>query len=154
LHDQVIQRIEFEIAQIDRLLNTYQKLLQEAQDAEPDLVALTALASVLHSFYTGVENIFTTVAKEIDQQLPDGSRSHSDLLLQMTSSTVNRNSVVDIEMAKQLATYLGFRHFYRHSYSFLLDWAKQGDLVLELPDLWKDLRTDLERFLEELKKRS
>ena len=38
------------------------------------MVERTALGSVLHSFYTGLEGIFLTVAKRVDEQVPSGNR--------------------------------------------------------------------------------
>jgi hypothetical protein len=37
---------------------------------------MTALASVLHSFYNGLENIFLSIARHVDQQVPTGDRWH------------------------------------------------------------------------------
>lgn len=54
-------RITFEIEQIDRLLQTYADLLKRVRQHQPDLVEVTAVASVLHSFYNGLENIFTDI---------------------------------------------------------------------------------------------
>ena len=50
--------VRFEIGQIDELLARYEAVLTKVRHNEPDLIELTALASVLHSFFTGVENIF------------------------------------------------------------------------------------------------
>ena len=36
----------------------------------PDLVEITALASVLHSFYNGLENVFLSISKAVDADVP------------------------------------------------------------------------------------
>ncbi|MBN1997120.1 hypothetical protein JW935_06180 [candidate division KSB1 bacterium] len=56
--NKVAIRIELEISQIDQLLESYAKILEKAQEEELDLIEITALGSVLHSFYNGLENIF------------------------------------------------------------------------------------------------
>jgi len=84
LHERTITQIKFEIGQIDKLFASYSELLNHAQNNEPNLVEITALASVLHSFYNGLENIFLTIAKRIDSQIPDTDQWHRNLLTNMT----------------------------------------------------------------------
>jgi len=58
LSEKVEAQVRFEIGQIDRLLDSYADLLERALHTPPNLIELTAIASVLHSFYNGLENIF------------------------------------------------------------------------------------------------
>ncbi|MGE0086307.1 MAG: hypothetical protein AB7S75_18010 [Desulfococcaceae bacterium] len=85
---------------------------------DPDLVELTALASVLHSFYNGLENIFLHIAKGIDKDVPADSAWHRKLLIRMAEETPNRKAVLSADLSEALTEYMGFRHFHRHSYSF------------------------------------
>jgi len=148
LPEQILKRIQFEIDQIDRLLDAYAELLGLADSDDLDLITVTAMASVLHSFYTGVENIFGIVAKQIDMNVPQGARSHSELLAAMQQETPQRPAVLDAKLATQLLKYLGFRHYYRHAYSFRLDWDEMGDLVRQLEETWASLKSALQEFLE------
>lgn len=146
--EQTIERIQFEIEQIDRLLDAYAELLDRADSDDPDLITVKAMASVLHSFYTGVENIFSTVAKQIDMNVPQGPRFHSELLAIMTQETPQRPAVLGIELATQLLKYLGFRHYYRHAYSFRLDWDEMSALVRQLETTWSSLKRALQEFID------
>lgn len=92
-------QVQFEIEQIDRLLATYADLLERIERRAPDIVEIAAIASVLHSFYNGLENIFLSIAKGVDQQVPTGSQWHRDLLLQIGQQTPNRSRIVSIELA-------------------------------------------------------
>ena len=47
--------------QLQRLLFGIQRLLTKCRDTPPTEIELSALAATLHSFYTGVENIFKRV---------------------------------------------------------------------------------------------
>ncbi len=58
----------------------------------------------------GLENIFLSIARGLDQQVPTGSHWHRDLLVQMTQETAKRGGVISAELARKLADYLGFRH--------------------------------------------
>jgi HepT-like protein len=136
------------MGQIDQLLAAYAQLWERIQAHTPDLVELTAIASVLHSFYNGVENIFLSIAKGVDQHVPSGAQWHRDLLLQTTEATTKRRGVISAEFMPQLADYLGFRHFYRHSYSFFLDWEEMKSLVISLPEVWNRTKKALLEFLD------
>ena len=120
--EKMTSQIRFEIEQIDRLFESYPELLKRVQKEEPNLVEITALGSIVHSFYNGVENIFLSVSKLCDKAELTGARWHQDLLIQMTQETQERKAVLSIETQQSLKEYLGFRHFYRHSYSYFLDW--------------------------------
>ena len=111
------------------------------------MVDVTAVASVLHSFYNGLENIFLSIAKGIDADVPTGAQWHRDLLTKMAESTPNRGPVLTTETAHQLADYLGFRHFYRHSYSFFLEWDELEKLVTPLAKVWGQVKDELELFV-------
>lgn len=151
MHESTSSRIEFEIAQTERLLQAYGGLLDRVQQVEPTLVELTATASVLHSFYTAVENILLAIAKGIDGQVPERSHWHRDLLLQMTSASASRPVVLDKETARRLGEYLAFRHFYRHAYSFILEWHEMENLVIGLEKVWDQTKTQLQAFAETIR---
>lgn len=143
----VLTQVPFEMSQLDQLFAVYAELLQRATQQSPDLVEMTALASVLHSFYNGLENIFLSIARHVDQQVPTGDRWHRALLVQMAHSTPTRAPVLSAELVATLTEYQGFRHFYRHSYSFFLSWDKLKPLVMDMSPTWHAARTELEAFL-------
>lgn len=136
LAEKVISQVQFEIGQIDRLFESYADLMERAQKDVSDLVEVTAMAAVLHSFYNGLENIWLSIAKGMDEDVPAGPQWHRDLLTRMTRSTAIRGPVLTTGTAHRLVEYLGFRHFYRHSYSFFLDWDELERLVTPLADVW------------------
>jgi hypothetical protein len=68
----------------------------------------------------------------------------------MTGATSSREKVLTINTAHRLADYLGFRHFYRHSYSFFLEWDELEKLVTPLAGVWEQTKVELELFLNSL----
>ena len=112
--------IERELEQIVRLMSDYSELLAVPEAQEPGLIDRTALGAVLQSFYNGVENIFQTVAKRVDQDMPAGADWHRQLWAQMARATAARLPLITPATADQLEPYLGFRHIARHTYSFAL----------------------------------
>ena len=51
-----------------------------------------------------------------------------------------------------LLEYLGFRHFYRHSYSFYLDWDLLSKLILPIENTWNAVKKDFINFINWLKR--
>lgn len=144
-------KIKLEIEQIDELFSIYADLLEKARRETPNLVEVTALASILHSFYHGLESIFLFVAKGLDHRIPTGAQSHRELLDQISQPTSFRTRVLSPELVKNLDSYLNFRHFYRHSYSYFLQWDKFEALITHLPETWSQVRTELLTFLDTLR---
>ena len=62
-----------------------QEILTKCQTTDHTEIELSVLAALLHSFYTGIENIFKRVAVELDGGLVHGDSWHRELLLQTTS---------------------------------------------------------------------
>jgi len=150
LLEDVVSEIEHEVGLIDQLFETFAELLERARRTEPNVVEMAAIATVLHSFYNGLENIFLRIAKGIDHELPSGEGSHRALLNQMVKDGERRNTVITTDLAEQLREYLGFRHFLRHSYSFLLQWEKLEELLTPLPSLWNRIKKELDEFVKSL----
>lgn len=50
----------------------------------PSKYVVRAGGSILHDFYTGIEKIFESIAKEVDHRFPMGDEWHSELLHQMS----------------------------------------------------------------------
>ena len=109
---------------------------------------MTILGSILHSFCNGVENIFEIIAKNVDKEVPIGNKSHQELLHQMAIENDYRQEVISEELYLQLREYTTFRHFYRHAYSFQLNWDKMEPLINNIFKVWKELKEMLQIIIE------
>jgi len=146
--DNVKKTIEFEIGEIESLFQLYKEELFELDlEQTPNLLELTAFASVLHSFFNGIENILLTIAKNIDKNVPSDSNWHKTLITQMTKENETRKPVLSEEMKDELKKYLTFRHFFRHSYSFHLEWEELKKLVIPLYQVWVRFKSEILSFL-------
>ena len=95
-----------------------------------------------------IENIFEIIAKNIDGIVPQGNKSHQELLHQMASENNNRIEIIDEDLYMKLREYATFRHFYRHAYSFQLDWDKMKNLVDSVNEVWCELKHKLDYFIK------
>lgn len=140
-------QIRFEIRQIDKLLESYGSVLEQCKEIELGLIELTAVASALHSFYNGIENMLLMISKSFGEAILDQSQWHRTLLIQMAEPTKERKPVISDSLEIKLLEYLGFRHFYRHTYSFILEWSELKKLVDPLTETWKQFKDEIEIFL-------
>src|SRR5882762_2801063 len=60
-------------------------LISKTSDPSADDIQTAAACAMLHSFYTEIEKIFTLIAREIDQSMPETPNWHRELLVQMSS---------------------------------------------------------------------
>jgi predicted nucleotidyltransferase len=113
-----------ELTALERVAQQMEELLAQAAQP-PNWIELRAIATLLHEFYNGVERIFERIAISLGEGLPKGSYWHVDLLAQMaTGQTDTRPAVIDEPLRARLEEYLKFRHFFRHAYSYTLEWNR------------------------------
>jgi len=140
------EQVAIDRANINEMFSSYAFILEKLSEEDPGLVERSALSTVLHSFYSGIENIFKRISLGIDGDMPSGSASHSALLSVMVQATDNRPPVISKELQSQLSAYLSFRHAFRHMYTFQLKWSKMYHLVLQSEETWQQLKSELDSF--------
>ena len=140
--------VEFELEQLSHLLAVHRELVRKSGDCLPSSVELSALAMMLHSFYTGVENIFKRIAVDSGDQTLSGENWHRALLDSMLRPASSRPVVISPETHESLGDYRAFRHVFRNAYSFDLDWGKLAPLVADCDSTLKRLDGELRLFLE------
>ena len=145
--DKVREQVQTELDQLHQQFEVYDELLSKAGQGQPNPVELSALAAFLHSFYNGVENIFKRIAIEIDNSRPVGEFWHQRLLSMVTEKTPDRMPVISAALAFRLKEYLQFRHFFRHAYTFQLDWERMKSLVQGSGQTLRLLEEELAIFL-------
>lgn len=151
LPEDIKRKINFEIEEIENELNSYQMLFDACLLKNPDHIEMTAIASVIHSFYNGIENIFIIISKNIDKDTPKDFNWHITILNNMAAENKKRNTVISKELCETLEEYLAFRHFFRHSYKFKLEWEKIENLVKNIFIVWNKFKTEIRIFINGLK---
>jgi hypothetical protein len=144
--EKLLNQINFELDEINELFKVYGKLIDKTNDSEPNEIELAALATIIHSFYNGIENIFLSILKNLDNIKLDNENWHKNLLNQMTLKTDTRNVVISLELKLLLSEFLAFRHFFRHSYSFHLEWEELKPLVAKLNNTKSLFETEINNF--------
>lgn len=116
-------------------------------DKSPGILDLRALGSILHDFYTAIEDIFELIAGDINGNLPDNSRWHKRLLHLMTLDIPKlRPAVISKQLETRLDEYLRFRHIFRNIYGHQLQWTRMAGLIHNLESTCKSVTAEIESF--------
>ena len=143
------------VTQLEDKLSAWRELserLKEAMDSSvPELFRTSTVGKILHDFYTGLEDMFRTVAEETEEGLPQTDQWHRELLHIMTLEVPGvRPPVIPSELEDELLPYLRFRHLFRNVYG-RLDWGRMEGLALRMPDVMGRASKSLESFLSYLR---
>ena len=79
--------IDRELAQVAAVVAEGRETLEQL-DGAPTTLELRGIGSILHDFYTGIEQIMERIATTFDGELPAGANWHVQLLDRMTSEIV------------------------------------------------------------------
>lgn len=103
---------------------------------------LAAVATFVHNFYNGMENILKRILISKDKRLKEGSDWHKKLL-----TTSVEAEIITSELCATLAEYLSFRHFFIHGYGFALKWEALQPLVANIGRTLQDFKSAVYRHL-------
>lgn len=148
MSDKLRRQIDVERQQLKRLIDEHRSLLDSCASRVPTAIELSALATFLHSFYSGIENSLKRVAVEVDGGLPSGDAWHRQLLTSMANATNLRPALLSNTLHEIVTEYLAFRHFFRQSYSFHFEWSKMSALVLNAQKTMRQFEKEMDSFLE------
>lgn len=130
------------------ILDTLQALKEVLDRKEKTIVELAAIATFLQNIYNGIENMLKRVLKFKGISFSFSESWHKDLL----DISVD-NQIISLELLRKLDEYRAFRHFSIHGYGITLDKEKLMPLTENLPDLWKNFESELDTFIDSLKKK-
>ena len=152
MSDKLRKHIDIERQQLNRLIEEHRNLLDSCAAIAPTTIEVSALATFLHSFYSGIKNSLKRIAIEIDGGGALGDAWHRQLLASMANATDRRPAVLSKTLYETLGEYLAFRHFFRQAYSFHFDWHKMAHLVLHAERTMRLFETEVDAFLDSLPK--
>lgn len=144
--------IRAELEMMTQELSQFEPLLRKARLVAPDFIEINALAMLLQSFYSGVENIFKRIISNVDKTKLTSVKWHQDLLDLMAQAVPQRPAVISPDLHTTLHRYLGFRHISRNVYSTQLDWELMRDLIDNLNGTNDRFRNEITTFLTALER--
>lgn len=148
MDDSCKEKILFEIGKIDNLVEKSSVLLEKSKLIVPDFIEVNAVGSILHSFYNGVENIFKLLYKDSGGKPLSAGMWHSELFAEMFKVRKNNFSILNSDLLIDLKDFLGFRHVFRHSYGYELDWMRLEPLFYKMNSVWKRTKECILNYIE------
>ncbi|RZN44070.1 MAG: hypothetical protein EF813_00210 [Methanosarcinales archaeon] len=131
----VEEKVRAEMENITTVLTEIEKVKDMPQK---ELVVLVGLGAYLQSVYTGMENILKQLLVYEKIPVPNTPTWHKDLL----NLAVEHNLVTG-ETTDKMGKYLFFRHFFAHSYGFLLDETKLEPLMDDIFNTYSKFKKEV-----------
>jgi len=144
--------IQDELSNLRRVMEEFRPLMPQLaySDEQVSNYDKMVVGYLLHSFYNGCENIFRSVARFFENEVEHESW-HKDLLRRMKLEVPEyRPRLISEQLYRLLDDFRGFRHRFRHSYSFELDWEREKVVAGKLEQAFTLLQEDVKVFLEAL----
>ena len=144
--------IQEELSKLERVLEEFRPFASQLDlsDKEVSNYDKMVVGYLLHSFYNGCENIFRLVARVFENDIESESWYRSLLRRMKLDVPEYRPRLLSEELYACLDDFRGFRHRFRHSYSFELDWEREKVVARKLEPAFKMLKDDLSKFLAKL----
>lgn len=109
-----------------------------------------AMGYLIHNFYSGCENIFRSIARFFENDFTNRSW-HRNLLKRMALDVTGfRPRVISEDLFVLLDDFRSFRHKFRYSYSFELDWEREKIVANKLNQTWEMFQDEMDAFLGKL----
>jgi len=146
------------LAKYDKLLSIIQKIYADLRIKikhlahEPvNIESIESAGYWMHNLYCAYEDLFKVVARYFENNISSNATFHKNLLQTMSLHIENiRPALIGDNSFKYLDELRGFRHVFRHAYSYGLDDARVIFLVQRVLKHEKTLIDDLERFKKQI----
>jgi len=150
----LIQRISDERNKIEETVEKIAERLEKIRTAPVEYKEEieTTIAKNLVDCYRGIGNIFRRIALNVDLLMPDGSRWHKELLVQMAAPQDERQSVISQETLELLQELLEFRRVFNNIYGEELVYERTERNAKQISELFNILSEELDTFVAYLKK--
>jgi hypothetical protein len=144
----IIGEIDNLLVSLDIIFREAEEKLKEFSTREPDSFALRGLGSLLHDFYTNIEDIFEMISTDIDgSKISESQDWHKRLLVRMSIPIPEiRPPVISKDLYNKLDEYLRFRHVFRNVYGYLLEWKRIRPLLEDLETTYNQFKLEIGVF--------
>jgi len=99
---------------------------------------LAGVATLLHNFYNGTENIIKRILIEKGITIPQGSSWHKELL-----NLAVKENIISNPVKEQLGEFPAFRHFFSHAYAIDLYAERMEPLVKSASGLYEAFKIEI-----------
>lgn len=138
----VNERVNAEMENISKIL----KELEKVKDLpNKELVILVGIGAFIQNIYNGIENILKQLILYKNEEIPKSDTWHKDLL-----NISIKHKILTNQTADNIGKYLVFRHFFTHSYGFLIDEEKLTPLMNDISNAYSLFKNEIDDFLSKI----
>jgi uncharacterized protein YutE (UPF0331/DUF86 family) len=130
-------RIEAEYEAIEKTLSS----LPDKPLGQLSGLEVAGVATLIHNFYNGIENIIKQVFQAKSLKIPTGQSWHQNLLL-----TAIKEKIISQKLADELKEYLAFRHFVIHAYALDLQPKKIEPLATNIIKVFGKFKSEISKI--------
>lgn len=141
---QIREYCEAEFENIDAVVSELFSIVT-AEKSGYSIAELAAIATFVHNFYNGIENILKRVLSFKQIEMRDTPTWHKDLL-----KVSSDKGIISNELYNTLSNYLSFRHFFVHAYSFTLRWEDLEPLVDSLRETLNKFKSAIYDYIDKV----
>ena len=110
--------------------------------------AVLGMATYVHNFYSGIENILKRILNVNRIKFNTNSASwHKDLI-----NTAMSKKIISETLYLKLDEYLVFRHFFVHAYGVRIRFDRFRDLAKDAQNVWNEFYSQVEPIILKLDK--
>ena len=131
-------RVEAEYEAIETILS----LIPDKNIHQLSQLELAGLATLIHNFYNGIENILKQIFKSRSIEIPAGSSWHQELLVR-----AKHQKLISEDLADKLKEFLAFRHFFSHAYALDLHPSRIESLSEKIKQIFDLLKLEINRII-------
>ena len=144
----LIAEVEDDLRAAGEIQRRVSEKLDQLADRQPDFFELGALGYCAHNFYNACEGALVRIARVFENRI-DSDQWHVDLLQRMRLEVEEvRPAVIDVRVCRQLDELRRFRHLFRHSYGFDLEWQKLSDVLEQVRRVYGPFVQQMSAFLQ------
>lgn len=128
-------------AEIENLNQLFLEIPSHESLPKLSILELAGVATLLHNFYNGIENIIKQILFSKGEQLPTSGSWHRDLL-----NLAESKKVISDNLKLKLVEYLAFRHFFTHAYALDLYPERMEPLVEKASEIYELFKKEIDVF--------
>jgi len=144
--------IRDEMGKIEKMYREFIPMAKKLKLSENEITNYdkVVIGYFMHNFYSGCENIFRSIARFFENEL-NADAWHKDLLRRMTFEIRGfRPRVISDRLYLLLDDFRGFRHKFRYTYSFELDWDREKVVACKFDKTLRLFKDEMILFMKKL----
>jgi hypothetical protein len=142
-----LSEFDYQVHEIERILSILQQRMAGLQKGAATAEAVESTGYWLHNLYCAFEDLFKRVAGFWENQLAENGEYHIHLIKRMLIAIEGvRPALISEKSYTILDELRGFRHVFRHAYSYGLDDERVSFLLRRVLEKKDVLTSDLKAF--------